>query len=144
MTNISRRRLITTGLALGAGASGLAVADRLARRYGLVPPDSGGVVGPGKTLTYAAQRLIGGHSLARDFPRSQISKAPFANGKLPKHTAFQRMQERGFSDWRLAVDGLVKNPVSFSISELKSLPSRSQITHLECEEGWSYIAEWIG
>jgi DMSO/TMAO reductase YedYZ molybdopterin-dependent catalytic subunit len=24
------------------------------------------------------------------------------------------------------------------------LPSRSQITHIACEEGWSYIAEWIG
>ena len=32
----------------------------------------------------------------------------------------------------------------FSIAELKSCPIRSQITHLACEEGWSYIAEWIG
>ncbi|HEX4772285.1 MAG TPA: molybdopterin-dependent oxidoreductase [Bryobacteraceae bacterium] len=144
MTNISRRKLITTGLALGAGASGLAVADRLARRYGLVAPDSRGLLGPGKALTYAAQRLITGHSLAREFPRNQISKTPFANGDLPRDAAFQQMQERGFSDWRLAVDGLVKNPVSFSVSELKSFPSRSQITHVACEEGWSYIAEWIG
>jgi len=29
-------------------------------------------------------------------------------------------------------------------SRLKSFPSRSQITHLACEEGWSYIAEWTG
>jgi DMSO/TMAO reductase YedYZ molybdopterin-dependent catalytic subunit len=32
----------------------------------------------------------------------------------------------------------------YSISELKSLPMRSQITEVVCEEGWSYIAEWIG
>ena len=24
------------------------------------------------------------------------------------------------------------------------MPARSQITHLACEEGWSFIAEWIG
>ena len=33
---------------------------------------------------------------------------------------------------------------SLSLAELKSYPSRSQITHLACEEGWSFIAEWIG
>ena len=26
----------------------------------------------------------------------------------------------------------------------KAFPERNQITHLACEEGWSYIAEWIG
>jgi DMSO/TMAO reductase YedYZ molybdopterin-dependent catalytic subunit len=30
------------------------------------------------------------------------------------------------------------------MAELKSYPSSSQITHLACEEGWSFIAEWIG
>jgi DMSO/TMAO reductase YedYZ molybdopterin-dependent catalytic subunit len=39
---------------------------------------------------------------------------------------------------------MVARPASFSIAELKSHPSRSQITHLACEEGWSFIAEWIG
>jgi DMSO/TMAO reductase YedYZ molybdopterin-dependent catalytic subunit len=144
MSNFSRRDLITAGLALGAGASGLAVAARLARHYGLIPPDSGGLYGPGETLTYASQRLITSHSLAREFPRSQISKTPFANGAPPKDKAFQEMQERGFADWSLIVDGLVAHPTSFSIAELKSFPTRSQITHIACEEGWSYIAEWIG
>ena len=36
--SISRRKLITTGLAAAAGASGLAVAAKLADRYGLIPP----------------------------------------------------------------------------------------------------------
>ena len=83
MSNLSRRKLITTGLAATAGASGLAVAASLAQRYGLIPPDHGGIYGPGETLTYASQRLLTRHSLAREFPRSQISKPPFANGKPP-------------------------------------------------------------
>ena len=92
MSNVSRRKLITTGLAATAGVSGLAVAARLADRYGLIPPDHGGFYGPGETLTYAAQRLLTRHSLAREFPRSQISKTPFPNGEPPKDEAFQRLQ----------------------------------------------------
>jgi DMSO/TMAO reductase YedYZ molybdopterin-dependent catalytic subunit len=141
---LSRRTLITTGLATAAGASGLVVADRLAQRYGLIPPDHGGLYGVGETLTYAAQRLLTRHSLAREFSRGQISKHPFANGRPPRDAAFIRLQEGGFADWRLAVDGMVARPASLTLAELKSYPSRGQITHLACEEGWSYIAEWIG
>jgi DMSO/TMAO reductase YedYZ molybdopterin-dependent catalytic subunit len=39
---------------------------------------------------------------------------------------------------------MVARPGSLSLSDLKSLPVRSQITEVACEEGWSYIAEWIG
>ena len=141
---LSRRKLITKGLAATAGLSGLAVAARLAAKFGLIPPDCRGLYGEAATLTYAAHRLLTRHSLAREFPRSMISKAPFANGKPPEIEAFKRLRAGGFADWRLAIDGMVAHPGSFSISDLKSLPSRSQITQVSCEEGWSYIAEWIG
>jgi len=144
MSKLSRRTLITTGLAASAGASGLAVAARLADRYGLIPPNYRGIYGPGETLTYAAQRLLTRHSLAREFPRSQISKTPFPNGKPPKDEEFLRQQAAGFADWRLAVDGMVARPASFSLAELRDFPARSRITQLICEEGWSFIAEWIG
>jgi DMSO/TMAO reductase YedYZ molybdopterin-dependent catalytic subunit len=144
MKSLSRRKLIAAGLGATAGASGLAVADGLARRYGLIPPDHGGLYGAGETLTYAAQRILTRHSLAREFPRSQISKTPFPNGEPPKDADFRRLQEGAFADWRLGVDGMVARPASFSLAQLKSYPSRSQITHLACEEGWSFIAEWTG
>jgi DMSO/TMAO reductase YedYZ molybdopterin-dependent catalytic subunit len=145
MSNLSRRRLLTTGLGAAAGASGLAVAARIADRYGLIPPNyCSRFYGPGETLTYAAQRLLTQDSLAREFPRSQISKTPFANGRPPQDEQFKRLQAGGFADWRLAIDGLVARPTSLSLAELRSYPSRSQITHLACEEGWSFIAEWTG
>jgi len=142
--SISRRKLITTGFAAVAGVSGLAAADRIARRYGLIPPDSGGVYGPGETLTYAAQRLLTRHSMAREFPRSMISEKPFGNALAPPNDAFKRHQAAGFRDWRLSIDGMVAHPGSFSLSDLRSLPIRNQITEVVCEEGWSYVAEWIG
>jgi DMSO/TMAO reductase YedYZ molybdopterin-dependent catalytic subunit len=144
MSKLSRRKLITASLATAAGASGLVVAAKVAQSYGLVPPDAGGLYGAGETLTYAAQRLLTRHSMAREFDRSQISKVPFANEVAPPSAEFQRLQAGGFADWRLAVDGLVARPGSFSVADLKSFPRRSQITHLACEEGWSYIAEWTG
>jgi DMSO/TMAO reductase YedYZ molybdopterin-dependent catalytic subunit len=42
------------------------------------------------------------------------------------------------------VDGLVTHPVVLSLAELRAMPEGRQITEVVCEEGWSYIAEWIG
>jgi DMSO/TMAO reductase YedYZ molybdopterin-dependent catalytic subunit len=144
MGMISRRRLITTGLLATAGATGLGVAAKLAQRYGLIPPDAGVLYGAGETLTYAAQRLLTRQSLAQEFARSQISKNPFANDVDSLGAEFQRLKEGGFADWRLAVDGIVARPVSFSLAQLQSFPRSAQITMIACEEGWSYIAEWSG
>lgn len=144
MSNISRRKLITTGLAATAGVAGLATASHLARRYGLIPPDGGGIYGPGESLTYAAQRILTRHSLAREFPRTMISSKPFGNETAPPSEDFKRHQALGFSDWRLSIDGMVAHPASLSLSDLKALPVHNQITEVVCEEGWSYIAEWIG
>jgi len=144
MSKISRRKLIATGVAAAAGASGLAVAAKVAQRQGLIPPDGGGLYGPGETLTYAAQRLLNRHAMAREFSRDQISKDPFANEVDPLGNEFQRLQAGGFADWRLVVDGMVARPASFSVAEIKSFPARSQITMIGCEEGWTYVAEWTG
>src|SRR4051794_272367 len=144
MSAISRRGMIVRGLAAAAGVSGLAVAERIAGRYGLVPPDHGGVFGPGETLTYAAQRILTRRSLAREFSRGQISNPPFANETAPPSDDFKRLQAGGFKDWRLSVEGLVAQPASLSLDEVRRFPARRQITEIACEEGWSYIAEWAG
>jgi DMSO/TMAO reductase YedYZ molybdopterin-dependent catalytic subunit len=144
MREISRRKLIRSGIWGAAGAAGLAFAAKTAARYGLVPPDAGVLYGPGETLTYAAQRLLTRHAMAREFSRSEISKNPFANEVDPLGPEFQRLQDGGFADWRVAVNGMVARRASFSLADLRSFPQRTQITFIACEEGWSYIAEWTG
>jgi DMSO/TMAO reductase YedYZ molybdopterin-dependent catalytic subunit len=144
MTDLSRRKLMVGGIAATAGVAGLGVVARLAEKYGLVPPDHGGIFGVGETLTYASQRLLTRHSLAREFSRSQISKRPFANELAPLGDEFKRLQAGRFADWRLTVDGMVDRPASFSLDQIRSYPSRGQITEVVCEEGWSYVAEWNG
>ena len=42
------------------------------------------------------------------------------------------------------MSGLVDKPRSFSLAELRALPSRTQITRHDCVEGWSAIGKWKG
>ena len=138
---ITRRTLVTASLATAAGAAGIGAAAR----YNLVPPDYGTLFGAGETLTYAAQRLLSsGNSLAREFTRADISPKPVVNGPAPPDEAFRRLAADGFKDWRLQFEGLIERPVSFTLDELRNMPSQSHILLHACEQGWSYIAEWTG
>jgi len=144
MSDVSRRKWLRAGLASAAGVTGVAAAATLADRYGLITPGHAGIYGVGDSLTYAAQRLLTEHSMAREFSRDQISKNPFPNCKAPKLKEYESQQAAGFDDWKINIGGLVAKPGSLSLRELKQYPAASQITHLACEEGWSFIAEWTG
>lgn len=138
-----RRRLILASI--GVAAAGLPGGGATLKRAGLVPPDAAGLLGIGDTLTYATHRaLLSSGSLAREFGRRDISAIAPVNGPPPTTEPYQRLLAGGFADWRLKVGGLVAQPREFTLDELKRLPSTSQVTHLACEEGWSYIAEWTG
>jgi len=143
---ITRRRFITSAVTAAVTASASGAAALLAKRYGLIPPDHGGLFGAGETLTYAAQRvMLYRQPLAREFDRNQISKNfPTINTILPEDDSYRRDMSQGFQQWRLTVDGLVARPTEFSLAQLKSYPSRTQITQHICEQGWSAIAEWTG
>jgi DMSO/TMAO reductase YedYZ molybdopterin-dependent catalytic subunit len=142
---ITRRSLVTAGLTSAAAAAGVGAAIHFAGRYALIPPDHGGIIGVGETLTYSAQRLLtSNYSMAREFKRSDVSKAPVVNGPAPGDPGFRALRANGFRDWRLQVEGLIARPTSFSLEDLKRLPAESHISLHACEQGWSYIAEWTG
>jgi DMSO/TMAO reductase YedYZ molybdopterin-dependent catalytic subunit len=143
---ITRRALIKTGLGATALAGTGGIAVLLAKRYGLVPPDHGGLYGVGETLTYAVQRvLFPRQSLAREFSRSQISKNfPAFGTAMPDNESYMFSMIDGFQSWRLPIDGLVERRGVFTLAGLKRYPSRTQVTEHICEEGWSAIAEWTG
>ena len=122
MSNLSRRKLITTGLAATAGVTGLGVAARLAQKYGLVPPDHGGIYGLGETLTYASQRLLTRHSLAREFSRSQISKPPFANEMPPLNERSSAFRPADSPTGASPSTAWSRSPASFSLAATQELP----------------------
>src|ERR1035441_8375048 len=89
-------------------------------------------------------RMIWARSMAREFSRSEISKAIPVSGDPPTKGPYAEMLSSGFKGWRLPIDGMVARPASFSLDDLKRMPMSNQITHQACEEGWSFIAEWHG
>jgi sulfoxide reductase catalytic subunit YedY len=48
------------------------------------------------------------------------------------------------SQWRLAVEGMVRNPQSLSLDEVQSLPAVVDIRRMKCVECWSARAQWQG
>jgi len=47
-------------------------------------------------------------------------------------------------EYRLTVGGMVKNPQTLTIEQIKAMPRRSQVIRQVCVEGWSKIVQWGG
>ena len=135
-----RRRLITGLGALGASAA-LTGCDSLSRNDRVQD-----LLGATDRLTRAAQRLVTSReSLAREYANADIAPTMRANGSTdPSNEDYRRHTANDFADWRLRIDGLVRQPGDFSIDDLKAMPSRTQITRHDCVEGWSCIGQWTG
>jgi DMSO/TMAO reductase YedYZ molybdopterin-dependent catalytic subunit len=142
---ITRRRAIALGL---ASVGGFVVA-RAPRE---LPPTYGHLLRLGDNLTYAAHRaLLPGQSLVKEYSLADITSFPATGTTNPAVTVnsalgdtYRTSLASGFSDWQLSVEGLVSAPRTFSLAELKRMPSRTQITRHTCEEGWTAIGQWTG
>ncbi|KAB7645631.1 molybdopterin-dependent oxidoreductase [Polymorphobacter fuscus] len=136
---MSRRRLIGVGGAaagglLLAGCDNLASDDKLAR-----------IVRSAEDASRGFQRFAGRDALAREFSRADMSPVFKVNGtREPVDADYQALKAGNFADWRLTVNGLVANPLSLSLAQLRAMPARTQITRHDCVEGWSAIGEWTG
>ncbi len=136
---VSRRGLL--GFAT-AGASGLLLGgcDKLNGS-----PAFREILSGATGLNMRTQRLLSGDALAREFSAADMSPVFRANGSTSvADPAYRRHFVQGFANWALQVDGLVKQPLQFSLAALKTLPQRSQITRHDCVEGWSAIGKWQG
>ena len=143
------RRAFVMGMATSAGLAltGCSQSDL---------PTYGNVLRMGDLLTYKAHRLLlPAQSLAREYDSRDISSVPAIGTTNPgdpnkswfneEHgPAYDRLLANRFADWRLIVEGSVTRPGSFSLADLRRMPSRTQITRHTCEEGWSAIAQWTG
>jgi sulfoxide reductase catalytic subunit YedY len=78
------------------------------------------------------------------FSKKDITPYFWANGKLPDSEEWRNLAQNGFADYKLIVTGLVENPVSLSMEDLKAMQLEQNITMHHCIQGWSGIAEWGG
>lgn len=143
MSNDKRftRRDLLARLLAGAGTLALAGCERLSETKWFPK-----VLGLGEKATYRIQRLVVARkAMAQEFPPRDLSPKFRSNGTaFPDNPAYTALAAKGFANYRLEVSGLVERPASFSLTEIREFPSRTQITRHDCVEGWSAIGKWKG
>jgi len=137
---LNRRRLIVrSGTLVGAlalgGCQGTAESGGFRRTLDIAT-----------VLDYRLQRsLLPTSAMAREYPAADISQIFRTKGTTdPRNLVYRKLVRDGFKNWRLLVEGMVERPASYSLQELRSLPSRTQITRHDCVDGWSCIGKWKG
>lgn len=136
----ARRSVLRIGIA-AIGAAMLGACDRITRNETVVDAIKGV-----QHLNRSAHRFITGRrSMAQEFTEADISPNFRANGTTdPGSTRYRELAGKQFGDWSLQVGGLVERPMQFSLSDLRAMPPRTQITRHDCVEGWSAIGKWTG
>ncbi|TMH87778.1 MAG: molybdopterin-binding protein [Betaproteobacteria bacterium] len=132
--SIERRLFLKQGLSLGA----------LALLSGCDPTDDEGVQSLLKGMSRWNDRaqgwLFNPNKLAPEYPESAITK-PFP------FNAFYSEEEVTLvdgKDYKLELEGLIREKKPWTLPELYGLPQTSQITRHICVEGWSAIGKWSG
>lgn len=60
-------------------------------------------------------------------------------------SAVARLSEGLATDpWQVKVDGLVANPHTYSLQDLRAIPQEERIYRMRCVEAWSMVIPWIG
>jgi len=141
MSGSTNRRRWLQGAGAALGGIWLAACDSLSRNSTFT-----GVLRVAEKWTEGAQRAVTDRkALAREFAPADISPDFKANGTLrPQDAEYVAHLADSFAGYRLVVDGLVEQPLSLSLAEVRALPARTQITRHDCVEGWSSIGQWRG
>ncbi|MCB0492966.1 MAG: molybdopterin-dependent oxidoreductase [Cyclobacteriaceae bacterium] len=148
---MKRKKLVTRRTAIITGLSTLG-AFLLPGCSHSSPPTYGNILRMGDWLTYNAQRtLLPEQSMAKEYNYRDISSFPATGTINPADNLFgdsseeyAQLQRGAFADWRLTIEGRVARPGTYSMSQIQSFPSRTQITRHTCEEGWTAIGQWTG
>ena len=140
-TKINKRVFLRRGLA-AIGGFVLTGCDRLSHSEWF----SNNVLAVGERLSSAVHHLVGARqAMAQEFTEADLSPEFRSNGtNTPNSPAYAAHAKNNFADWSLKVDGLVEQSGTFTLAELRALPSRTQITRHDCVEGWSAIGKWTG
>ena len=139
-TREARRRFLARAIG-AAGTLFVAGCERLSNSEWFPKVLSAGE----KASAAVAHAVTSRKSMAQEFADADRSPAFRSNGTAePDSDAYRMLAANGFADYRLEVGGLVAQPGSFSLTDLRALPSRTQVTRHDCVEGWSAIAKWKG
>jgi len=84
--------------------------------------------------------LFNPKKLAPEYPESAITK-PFP---FNAYYGLEEVPQVDGKDYRLELEGLIREKKAWTLSDLYALPQTSQVTRHICVEGWSAIGKWGG
>jgi DMSO/TMAO reductase YedYZ molybdopterin-dependent catalytic subunit/thiosulfate reductase cytochrome b subunit len=91
------------------------------------------------------QRLLLQGLVSRQaYPPDAITPVPRPNGRPPHDPDWQRLAADDFRGFTFEVSGLVEQPLSLTLDDLRALPTASQTTKHVCIQGWSQVVGWRG
>ncbi|MES2753334.1 MAG: molybdopterin-dependent oxidoreductase [Pseudomonadota bacterium] len=140
MSALLTRRALVGGATAGAGLL-LTGCDRIVQNE-----TARAILFKGEDMHRGLQRALSDRdALAPTFAPADLSPVFRANGtRNPGTPEYLAQAAADFADWRLAVGGLVAQPLSIPLATLRQLPAKTQITRHDCVEGWSAIGKWHG
>ncbi|MFC0864462.1 molybdopterin-dependent oxidoreductase, partial [Sphaerimonospora cavernae] len=99
----------------------------------------------GAVNTAAKRLLLRPLASRQNYPDSAISPQHRVNGKPPDWDTYKIMAVHNFANWELRVGGLVENPVTLTLADIRALRDKqTQCTLHNCVQGWSSVGKWGG
>lgn len=81
----------------------------------------------------------------QDYSKAEISPEHRVNGKPPDADYYKILAAHNFAGYELQVGGPVERPMTFTLEDLWTFPSKQtqRVLH-NCVQGWTSIGEWSG
>ncbi len=137
---LSRRKFMQVAAALGVSAA--LAACGVAPQPAAAPTASGGAspLPAGPTPTVPGDEL-GSSATPYDDITNYNNYYEFS---LDKQNVAPLSKDFSTSPWQVQVYGLVDNPKTYTIDDLKAFGQEQRIYRLRCVEAWSMVIPWIG
>lgn len=99
----------------------------------------------GYALIGPAQRLFEHvDATPGQYGEKDISPYLWHNGHYLDSPEYNALQDGGFAEYWLRINGLIENPVKLDLTQLRAMAHQEQITQHFCIQGWSGVAKWGG
>jgi sulfoxide reductase catalytic subunit YedY len=151
---LSRRRFMKGVGALAAGAAVLAACGRpgeptpTASPEPIAGPTAGPTASPIASPTAAALPAAGASTDELGAKLTSFEAVTNYNNYYEFTTSKERVASLAAdfktSPWTVQVGGLVNNPKTYSVEDLKKFMPEERIYRLRCVEAWSMVIPWIG
>ncbi|MDQ6661924.1 MAG: molybdopterin-dependent oxidoreductase, partial [Chloroflexota bacterium] len=98
----------------------------------------------GKIVDPTRKTLLHREHSEQHYKPEDVTSYFWVNGYPPEGEDFKRLAENDFAQYTLEICGMVEQPLSLSLLDLRKLGHTSQITKHNCIQGWSAVGQWAG